>query len=485
MKLKKIRCIVICIVAMCITACQPTPEKEAVIPKDNTEKMVIEAAKNEQENEAEATEKPSFQYETPNHISERFSIVEGALDILIDADVIMPEMESVPVAKIKSSPFTQERADKLREYFMKDGKLVTQYVRTKADYDAMIIEAKRGHEVDGEMVFDESSQQWVDQLLKEREKAPDEDVANIITDYSINGEEELSGRIIINGEEKGSLSIDEKHFSFYNDKTFRVDKNNRYDDDGNLVEWPTVEINITEEEAINTAQRFLHELGIEGMDVKEIYKSYYFSGDDIKAEPEYGGYYIVFMRKFGNMMPINIEGYGMGQEDKFEVSPPARAEKIIMGIDDNGSISSFNWSDPIEILEVLAEHVEILPFEDIMTRLKDFSKIQWAYVGEHPGDIKMIKKINKIELSLNYLPIKNNATEFMYAPCWTFMYKDLREYTEEQLADMKQRGMWMPHEDEMGDNFLIFSAVDGASVSAYTSEEWERYQRRRQEREDG
>lgn len=479
----KILCVILFVITCLLTACQPTPEKEIVIPKDNTEKKVIEAAKSEQENAEEIIEEPVFKYQMPEHVSERFSVVEGKLDILIDADVFMPEIDSVPVAKIKCSPFTQERADELREYFMRDGKLVTSYVRTKEDYDAMIIEAKRGHEVDGEFVFDESSQNWVDQLIAEREKAPEDDVSNLITDYSINGKEGFDGRLIINGEEKGNLFGNEEYFGYSGTNPFRVDDNNQYDDNGNLIEYPTVKINMTEEEAIQAAQSFLEELGITGMAVKEMYKAYYYSsysGYDPRSEPEFGGYYIMLMREFGGMMPINIESYGMGQEDKFEVSPPVKAETMRIAIDENGNILTFSWSKPIEIVEVLTEHVEILSFEDIMKRLREFSKIQWAYayIVGYGGDVMMLKKIYKIDFSLIYLPIKNNNSEFMYAPCWAFAYRSLAEHTQEDIERLEENGITPPHEEEMGTQYIIFSAVDGASVSAYTSEEYEKAKQR-------
>ena len=477
--------IIICASVM-FAACQPTPEKEVVIPRDNTEKMVIEAAKSEDETSAEATEeKPVFQYETPEHVSERFSVIEGALDISIDADVSMPDIDSVPVAKIISSPFTQERADELREHFMQDGKLVTEYVRTKSDYDAMIIEAKRGHEVDGEMVFDEDSQRVVDELIKERAEAPDEDVANIITDYSIDTEDGYAGRLIINGEERGYLSGQKNIFGYNSEKMYRVDDHNTYDNNGELMELPVVDIAMSEQEAIDAAQALMQELGITDMAVKEIHKAYFYTEYDLQSVPDFGGYHMEFMREFGGALPINIKGFGMGREDKYEVSPPINAERIDITVDDMGNIRTFRWNNPIEIVETLTEHVDILPFEDIMTRLRDFSKIQWAYMEDRGSTALMVNKIYKIDFSLIYLPIKNNATEFMYAPCWAFAYRTMPEYTQEQQEDIQKRGIIPIHEDEIGTDYLIFSAVDGASISPYSSETYEEVERRRAEYEAG
>ena len=165
------------------------------------EQKVLEASENNETVEPEP-------YEVPEHVDDRFTIVDGVLDVVIDADVNMPDIDTFPVALVKSAPFTQDDADRLREYFVQDGRMVSEYVMTKSDYDALIIEAKRGYEVDGEFVFDESSQEWVDELIKKREKAPEEDSASRITDFSIDGEG-LIGRIIRDGKERGTLSINE------------------------------------------------------------------------------------------------------------------------------------------------------------------------------------------------------------------------------------------------------------------------------------
>ena len=460
-----------------LVACQPTPEKEIVVQRDNTEKVVVQSEKEEVE------ETKVFKYETPSHIEERFTILDD-LDMVIDADVTMPDIDCVPVAKVRTNLFTQERADQLREFFMQDGKLVSQYVPTKADYDEMIIDAKRGHEVDGEMVFDESSKQWVEQLIKEREKAPDKDVKNLITDYSIEGEDGLSGRIVLNGKDAGSIYIRQNSFGYYSEKHYRLSKIKQYTETGEPIELPTCEIKMTEEEAIAVAQEHLKAMDIEGLAVIEMDKAYFVSGYGKDAEVYFGGYHIEFMREFGGMMPINIKGYGMHPDDKFDVSPPVDVELLTMTIDERGNIYNFTWKNPIEIVDVLTEHVEILSFEDIMNRLREFSKIQWAYMGGYTSTVKSIKKIFDIRFSLSYLPLKNNPNEFMYAPCWAFAYKDLTEYTEEQLEYLEEHGMSPIHEDEMATEYIIFSAVDGASVSVYSSKAFEERQRWKAERDN-
>jgi|GEM_PF-3813136 len=470
MKMKAIKLILIIqflLTFFLFTGCQATPEQEVVIKRDSTEQAVMESAKNE-ETEIEP-------YEAPEHVEERFTVVEGVLDIVIDADVDVPDVDAFPVASVKSMPITQARADKIRKYFMKDGQLFTYKVQTKADYDAMIVEAKRGYEVDGEYVFDDDSQEWVDELIEQRAEAPDEDIPTEITDYSIDREDGLSGRIFLDGKEIGSLSIREDNAFMSTYKMFWVDGQTYYTGDDQKLEMKPCDINMTEEEAVESAEKILSDLGIEGMAVKEMHKAYFLDQDKrLEDDADYGGYNFVFMRTFGGLMPVKIDGWGMGPNDHFDASPPVDMEVLEMAINDSGELEQFSWRNPAEITGTLTEHVEILPFEDIMGRLEEFSKLQYAYMGEYENDTLWVKKVSKIGLNLNYMPIKNNPSEFMFAPCWYFTYKDSMEYTEEQIARLKERGIDPTAIDEqMGEEYIIFSAVDGASVSVYSSAQYD------------
>ena len=444
-----------------LTACQSTPEEAVVVQKDNTEQTVLESAKNE-ETEIEPCE-------APEHVEERFTVIEGVLDVSIDADVELPDVDAFPVASVKSAPFTQDQADTMREYFVQDGRLVSEYVRTKADYDALIVKARRGHKEDGEYVFNESDQKWVNELIERREDAPEEDTSAQITDFSIDGSG-LRGRIIRNGIEYGHLFINEKMIYVGSNQEYWLESETYYDINDQPLELTPCEIDMTETEAIEAAEKILSDLGIDGMAIKEMDRAYYYDVETGREyEVDHGGYYFIFMRTFGGLMPMNVEGFCMSDNDQFEVSPPATMEMLTLAIEENGDVAAFSWQNPAEITGTLTEHVDILAFEDIMERFEEFAKLQYSYMEDYIMEGLWVKKVYKIGLYLNYLPIKNNPSEFMFAPCWYFIYKDSEEYTEEQLADFEKRGYPPEGDDLMGDAYLIFSAVDGASVSVYSA----------------
>ena len=61
----------------------------------------------------------------------------------------------------------------------------------------------------------------------------------------------------------------------------------------------------------------------------------------------------------------------------------------------------------------------------------------------------------------------------MLAPCWYFIYKDTFDLTDEQRVKYEGMGYHFTSEELMGDEYFIFSAVDGSSVSVYSTAEYE------------
>ena len=212
-------------------------------------------------------------------------------------------------------------------------------------------------------------------------------------------------------------------------------------------------------------------MGIEGMAVAEMDTAYYFGEDAVSMnDVDYGGYYFLFMRTFGGMTSQYISNFMASSHDQYDVTPPVDMESLAVAINDSGEVESFVWQNPAEITGSLTEHVDILSFEEIMERLKTFTHLKYSYESTTRKDgLLWVKNIYKIGLYLNYLPLEDNPDEFMFVPCWFFTYKDGVEYTDEQLAALKSSGISPICSDSLSDGYFIFSAVDGSSVSAYSS----------------
>ena len=128
-------------------------------------------------------------------------------------------------------------------------------------------------------------------------------------------------------------------------------------------------------------------MGVSGLEIKEIDKAYFYDvGDKITDGTDDCGYYFVFMRSFGGMMPVLINSFGTGPDDQFDVSPPVGMEAISLAIDEDGEVVMFDWRNPVEIIETMTEHVDILPFEEILERMETASKLQFSYMENYYKD---------------------------------------------------------------------------------------------------
>jgi len=451
--------------ALGLSACMATPDNQVVIPKSNTEQEIIKSA--EEYSDADLIE---FGYSVPEHVEDRYVLAQDKLEMVIDADVIMPDINRIPVAKVAPDIFTQEMADRIRNYFTQDGVLMNNPVHTKSDFDKMIIAAELEYqqsESDEPIYMD--GVEIIEFYMQEREKAPEEYIQEAIKDYSIFTESGLSGTVVVDGEEKAHLTMKENYIFYRTYSYYWLAERKQYDILDNEMIFTQKEINFTQEQAMEIAEDFFEQIGIENMGLNGSDKIYY-DGEGEGLDIECGGYVLSFSRMFGGLLPARDAGMSMSPNDTFDVSPPVDIESMQIAINEYGEITLFTWKNPIKIVDTLTEHVEILPFDDIMARLKEWSKIQFAYMSNFYSEGLMIKDVYEIRLGLYYMPIRNNPNEFMYAPCWFFVYKDSREYTDEQILRMNELGIHMQSWDERQDYYFIFSAVDGASVSVYSQE---------------
>ena len=111
------------IVLIC-SACQPTPEKENVISKND--------GKLEKALEVEA-QPLTGQFSAPDKVEGKF--VSGDVTVFIDADVTVPDVREFPVWRVYPEELTQKELDKYLNYFIGDSKVYESdaNARSKAD----------------------------------------------------------------------------------------------------------------------------------------------------------------------------------------------------------------------------------------------------------------------------------------------------------------------------------------------------------------
>lgn len=452
-------------------ACQPTPEEPVIVGKNDG------ALEEIMQQTPAATFEP---YQAPAHWSE--TVEEDKLTIEIDTDIALRDASAYPVVKVEPVVFSQEQVNALVNYFAAGKKFYEPPVQTKADFEAQIVEAMRGHDVDGEYVFDESDQEWVDQL-KEKMAAAPADSARIYadttltyrTDYETREEDTAGGKNYIgvsvenaDGND-GSISFANYVPGFSHATRFGFTAK---DDQGYLSEttydqWmkeseQSVEddsmrgyegyealydqVAMMEEEATAQGQKILGDLGITGMALVD--SSRLASG----KYPDKGGYELKYMRESGSITGYQLTGGGSMNEEPPQYSPPFTLETVTIRLTEDG-ILSFYWNGCANVVETVSENVALLPFDKVQQALKDQIKYKKSFGEiEQYGMEDFAVTVTSAELRVSYIGVKDNPGQALLIPVWVFG------------TEFSWQNNVLQREQRYTDDDYVFNAIDGGVV---------------------
>lgn len=429
--------IVICF----ITACQPTPDTNAVVQRDNVEKIVLEKSK-------EDTPAP-YEYKAPEKWVEKVTLKGQKKNVVFDADVVIPDTNMFPVAQAVPTTFTQEMADKIRTHFIGDQTLIEPKQITKADYDEMIVREKAGR-YDGDEYY--INQDAIDFLIQERENAPEFSEQKDITDFSIEGE---GYDAVVKDNEECSIFVNETMIWYTDDYGWF---STLWDSDPSIGIYMSdvdVEIRISEDETIEIGNNTLESLGIEGLTVVDAEPLYFYDNDNQDVtKPNRTGYALQYMRGVQGLSPVYMSSGGMAAGQQFDYTPPMGREVLWMLIDDTREVRCFRWINPMCITDILLSNIELMPFDDVKQRLIDQLTYEKAFTDDEAYCFDLV--VNEIRLAIDLIPVKDNNTACLYVPCWYLSY---REYVKEGEGDPR----WYP--EGRPSSHIIINAIDGGSIA--------------------
>ena len=107
---------------------------------------------------------------------------------------------------------------------------------------------------------------------------------------------------------------------------------------------------------------------------------------------------------------------------------------------------SFEWRNPLEIVETMNENVLLLEFDEIKGQITQAIELGYAYMSELMGGGENTVTVDRIVLTNVLVPMKNTVDYQMLVPAWVVFY-------EEDL------GLGEPLRD-----FIAVNAVDGSIV---------------------
>ena len=407
MKQKVIYILIICFMCTTLTACQPTPQDNAVVNKN---KGVLEEKINK-----EASSTPSF--DIPENINETVYTEDGKLSIQINAGVEKLTLPEYPVYSIAPADFSQEEVDTVIKYFFKDIPLYAQnYTKSKSMINDEIVrlraELQKMNPSDTDDV--ETAEAAIKQLEKAYESAPENVTRTQITSkLSVPSDVNygtLDAFADLGYTELSSISVSNR--PIFQSMFVILDKGRYFLSSASLAGKNAEGQKMTLDEAKLKAEAALDDMKIEGMTAVKIETG-------MTEDQSRQGYVVTFCRSVnGVSVAYNTIISNAERED---LAAKWSSDRIIVCLDDKG-ISAFNWLSKGKIQQVMTKNVEMISFAEIMdiARQQLKNKFAWIDPNENSDSAKTDVNIENIVLEYTCAQQKDNPDNYLLIPAWNF-----------------------------------------------------------------
>ena len=493
-----------------LTACQPTPEVDAVRQKNQSE--MIEMAQSTPETVPEPREPvqvhveaqaPDFRalYDIPEHLTHELTGAGGRLVVHIDADVKVPQ-RAMPIVRVHPVDFSQEFVyqlwDKLigdTEMYIESDERTKEVIEKQMEYYLSIANG----EYDNGMETPEEAREELQRLQEEYRTAPEgkppERADGTLQQLEVTSEQGVhwasytrldaydpktykSFRIrnncdndqLIQGKGEG-LPVTRGAGLYFNSSgntPHPYDPRERYpriwvNRDDPLPDGVDQFLKMKPEEAWEKAESILNELGLS--DTFQVAAVRLVPDVDWEVGPlgrtitkGIKGY--AYQAHYSRM----VQGVPCNSTQRYSVylfsfkdlaAPSWQPEQMELWFDD-GPDYAFSWSSPQATDEVLVEDSTLLPFGTILDTvekrlpllLNDYAR------NERLGEEGLTVDINRVDLGLWRIREKDSVETGLLVPAWCF-YLDMDIHTEDYDGGRRP------------EDLLIINAVDGTLIDPW------------------
>lgn len=445
--------------AALVSGCQATPDKPAVVQKD-MQQMIDTATGENSSNKPVENVKTSEKYQTAVASS------KGDVEVHVDADIVFPKQDNIPLSKVKKDTFSQELVDNMIGRLIRGNKLYeVSGAATKSFVLARLEDLQKMKDGKEPLALDGSykdPQAELDRRIAEYQKllatAPDSHEGNEITTemkkIETQGDDNVKGiigctmidgkNVYINVNENSLTS--EIHFGITDNPNSQAPRFFALDDIG-ADPYPDLTCKLTKDDAQKKADAFLQGLGIQAMMCVNMQEGFSSDSDSISQKPFSRGFYLKYSR-CSNGVPIIMETGGSSED---EYAKPWFPEQMDFIVDDSGIIS-FDWKSPYTAPETISQDGKIMPLDDIESVFEKmiFTVNDWVNVQGNTGNHLTID-IDKMELGLVRLVSKDNANEGLLVPAWVFYGKKIYKGSA---------GGILPDEEPQ----IVINAIDGSVI---------------------
>ena len=463
-----------------LSACQPTPEVEPVAQKDSD--ALIERVEVAEEGVADMAEAPESRHITREltEVSQRTGI-----DITIDADVVLPETDAIPVARVQSGHQDMSVLENIWEIVGNGSGMLEDFPRSYYEGQAsMWMEYREAGNLDKYSSFEEMDAA-ISELLAEAATKPAEPVflpespmdvmqtgeklhdTYDCSEGAVNfygwSDQETVYNMWLNATSGGGNGFTRDIEMDYelNDYQNSVNPLNIYLP---AIERGEFRVQLPErsiEDAQAYAEQLLAELGItDFVCVVARIAPLLPRVVDWSAGPYPCAYELVFTRQVAGVNVTYNDVKSSGGEtknrsaDSPDYTPSWGYEYIKIFVDDAG-VFALEFRQPYEVTEIVTERAEILSLEEAVASFERM--IGYQYAAYETGEEELCDDaylcIDEIRLGLTRIAEKNAQQQGYLVPSWTF------------FGSYDLDGFWPDGEGHHGtEAILIVNALDGSII---------------------
>ena len=458
--------------AALLSACQPTPEVEPVAQKDS--EALIERVEVAEEGVADMAKAPETR-----HITRALTEVsqKTGIDITIDAGVVLPETDAIPVARVQSGALDMSVLENIWEILGNSSGMLEDFPRSHYEGQArMWMEFRENGVLDKYSSFEEMDAA-IEELLAEAAtkpaepvfspESPMETVVESVTEdgtpikyipifYGWSDQETVyEMQLSTLGPISFLRNIDESYI--WNEYHFA----NPLDIYLPAIERGEFRVQLPErsiEDAQAYAEQLLADIGITDFAcvvarIAPLIPGFFDEQQDVCP----CAYELLFTRQVAgvNVTYNDVKSSGGSiYRDTPDYTPSWGYEYIKIFVDDAG-VFAMEFSHPHEVTEIVTDSAEILSLEEAVASFERM--IGYQYAAYETGQRELCDDaylcIDEIRLGLTRIAEKNAQQQGYLVPSWTF------------FGSYDLDGFWPDGEGHHGtEAILIVNALDGSII---------------------
>ena len=459
-----------------LSACQPTPEVEPVAQKDS--EALIERVEVAEEDVADMAEAPESRHITHEltEVSQRTGI-----DITIDADVVLPETDAIPVARVQSGELDMQVMENIWQLIANGSGMLEDFPRSYYEGQAsMWMEYREAGNLDKYSSFEEMDAAISELLAEAATKSaepvffPESPMDVMQTGEKLHDTDMYNcheGHVTFFGlSDQGTVSevhLDTDWFVEYLrdiDDRYIWNSSNPLDIYLPAIERGEFKIQLPErsiEDAQAYAEQLLADIGITDFTcvvarIAPLIPRFFNEQQDVCP----CAYELLFTRQVAGVNVTYNDVQSSGGElrdrpvDSPDYTPIWDYEYIQLFVDDAG-VLYMSYNQPHEVTEIVTESAEILSLEEAVASFERM--IGYQYAAYETGQRELCDDaylcIDEIRLGVTRIAEKNTQKQGYLVPSWTF-------FGHYKLSDF-----WPDGEGHHGtEAILIVNALDGSII---------------------